>query len=244
MRFVIASFGWFFMDMGMNETIEIGIPPIAVVLKKSARARRFSLRISSVDGVVSLTMPLRAAKRDAFAFAQSQENWLRSHLDRQPKRVLLTFGAVVPVDGIALTVVQGIGRKIIVTGTDIAVPGSQDQVASKVRGYLKALARDRMAVASARYAAMVGRSVSRITLRDTRSRWGSCTSDGNLMYSWRLVMAPRVVQDYVAAHEVCHLIEMNHSEAFWAQVRAIYPDFDTQRRWLRDHGATLHRYQI
>ncbi|MDG1999702.1 MAG: M48 family metallopeptidase, partial [Amylibacter sp.] len=94
------------------------------------------------------------------------------------------------------------------------------------------------------YAKMVGRSFSRITIRDTRSRWGSCTSDGNLMYSWRLIMAPPSVQAYVAAHEVCHLVEMNHSDAFWRQVAAIYPNYKKQREWLRHQGSHLHRYQF
>nr|WP_325249631.1 SprT family zinc-dependent metalloprotease [Amylibacter sp.] len=225
----------------MSETYEIGAPPIAVVLKKSARARRFSLRISNVDGVVSLTMPLRAAKRDALAFAQAQEGWLRQNLSRQPARVHPVFGGMILLDGAEVRLLQGQGRRVILDGAGLHVPGSQDQLAGKLRAYFKTLARDRLAESSERYARLVGRQVSRITLRDTRSRWGSCTSDGNLMYSWRLVMAPRAVQDYVAAHEVCHLVEMNHSAAYWAQVAAIYPDYQAQRQWLRDNGSGLHR---
>lgn len=228
----------------MSETYQIGAPPIAVVLKKSARARRFSLRISNVDGVVSLTMPLRAAKRDALAFAQAQEGWLRQHLSRQPERVQPVFGGTILLDGAEVRLLQAQGRRVLLDDTGLHVPGSQDQLAGKLRAYFKTLARDRLADSSERYARQVGRKVSRITLRDTRSRWGSCTSDGNLMYSWRLVMAPPAVQDYVAAHEVCHLVEMNHSAAYWAQVAAIYPNYEAQRQWLRDNGPRLHRFVL
>ena len=106
---------------------------------------------------------------------------------------------------------------------------------------LKLRARDVLAEASDRYAVMVGQSYSRLSIRDTRSRWGSCSSEGVLMYSWRLIMAPPEVLDYVAAHEVAHLVEMNHSAAFWAMVERICPDYDVHRAWLRKNGDVLHR---
>ena len=101
-----------------------------------------------------------------------------------------------------------------------------------------------MCIRDSDYAARLGKGYTRLTLRDTRSRWGSCTSDGGLMFSWRLIMAPPSVLDYVAAHEVAHLAQMNHSPAFWAEVTRIYGDFDPPRQWLRTHGADLHRYQF
>lgn len=228
----------------MAETLKIGTPPITVTLKKSARARRFSLRISNVDGAVSLTMPKRAALRDAVAFAQGHDGWLRKHLNKRPDQIVPRFGGSLLLDGIEAPITLGAGRQVRFDAGVLYVPGTDAQVPAKLRAYYKTLARDRLAEASERYAKLVGRSFSRITLRDTRSRWGSCTSDGNLMYSWRLIMAPRAVQDYVAAHEVCHLLEMNHSDAYWRHVAAIYPDYKRQRSWLRKHGAQLHRYQF
>jgi hypothetical protein len=110
---------------------------------------------------------------------------------------------------------------------------------ARIAAFLKVRARDRLAAASDHYAAQIGRKVVQISLRDTRSRWGSCTPDGALMYNWRLIMAPPAVLDYVAAHEVAHLIEMNHSPAFWAVVARIYPNWQVQRDWLKRNGAVL-----
>ena len=114
--------------------------------------------------------------------------------------------------------------------------------AARTAAFLKTLARDRLAAASDHYASQLGRKVTRITLRDTRSRWGSCAHDGALMYSWRLIMAPPHVLDYLAAHEVAHLVHMNHSDEFWALTHKLSKDTDSAEAWLKAHGASLHRY--
>ncbi len=110
--------------------------------------------------------------------------------------------------------------------------------------FLKLRARDRLAAACDGFAASLGTHYRAIALRDTRSRWGSCTSEGNLMYSWRLVMAPPDVLDYVAAHEVAHRLEMNHSDRFWAHVERVCPDHKSHRRWLREEGTKLHAWRF
>ena len=141
-------------------------------------------------------------------------------------------------------ITAGRGRRVRLVEDRLEVPGDPEAMASRVRGWLRARARDRLVEASDRYSTALGRPYSRITLRDTRSRWGSCTVDGGLMYSWRLILAPPAVLDYVAAHEVAHLRHMDHSAAFWDTVTDLYGDWTPQRRWLREHGAALHRYQV
>ena len=116
--------------------------------------------------------------------------------------------------------------------------------ARRLQRYLRELARDRLAAASDLYAARLGCGYTSLTLRDTRSRWGSCSSTGGLMYSWRLILAPPEILNYVAAHEVAHLQEMNHSRAFWAAVEKIHGDYRAQRRWLQSEGNALHRYRF
>lgn len=228
----------------MAEQIEIGDPPIPVRIKRSARARRYSLRISTKDGAISLTMPRYAALREAANFAREQEGWMRKHLAKQLKPLPLVFGGSVLFDGEYRRIEPGTGRVVRFADGVLYVPGKADRLAGKLRAYFKTMARERMVNASVHYADMLERPIGRVTLRDTRSRWGSCTSDGNLMYSWRLIMAPRQVQAYVAAHEVCHLIEMNHSDAYWALVAGIFPDYKAKRGWLRLNGSILHRYQF
>ncbi len=115
---------------------------------------------------------------------------------------------------------------------------------ARLAAFLKHHARLALADASAHHAANLGRKHGRITLRDTRSRWGSCNARGDLMYSWRLIMAPPEVLDYVAAHETAHLVEMNHSDAFWAQVAKTCPDFGPPRLWLKRNAQSLHRYRF
>ncbi len=221
-----------------------GDPPIAVTLRRSAQARRLSLRLSQIDGKVTLTMPRRVPEREAIGFLHDKESWLRGHLAARGEDVRIAPGAVIPVEGAEMVIAQGNGRSVRIQGDTIKVPGTPDRIAPRLQGWLRTLARERLAEASDRHAAALGRPYARLTLRDTRSRWGSCTHDGGLMYSWRLVMAPPHVLDYVAAHEVAHLAEMNHSPAFWAVVERLYGDWRPARNWLRDEGGGLHRYRF
>jgi len=228
----------------VSDTVLPGNPPIPLILRRSAQAKRLSLRISQLDGRVTLTMPKRLAEREALAFARSKEEWIRGHLDRRGDDIDVGLGSELPLGGQMLRVVAGTGRSVQIGHSEIAVPGAADRVGKRLGAYLKEVARDRLAGACDDYAARLGRLYTRITMRDTRSRWGSCTSDGGLMFSWRLIMAPPQVLDYVAAHEVAHLAEMNHSAAFWAGVERIYGSYKEPRGWLRQHGNALHRYRF
>lgn len=221
-----------------------GSPPVEIVLKRSARARRFSLRVSRLDGRVTLSLPARAREAEAMAFARAQEGWLRETLAGMPTREGVGIGSVIPVEGRLLRLAPGTGRGVRMEGEALLIPGDPAQAGVRAGAFLKALARDRLVAASDRHAAVIGRRVARVTLRDTRSRWGSCAADGALMYSWRLVMAPPAVLDYVAAHEVAHLVEMNHSDRFWAVVERLYPGWQVQRKWLHAEGQALHGFRF
>jgi predicted metal-dependent hydrolase len=227
------------LDMGRH-TLH-GNPPIDVTLRKSAQARRLSLRVSRLDGRVTLTMPLGLPDREGLAFLRDKEDWLRGHLGRIGAAEPVRIGSLVPVQGRALPVVAGSRLRFL--DDRIEVPPNR-AAAGPVRARLRAMARDALATASDRHAATLGVSYDRLSIRDTRSRWGSCSSKSVLMYSWRLIMAPPAVLDYVAAHEVAHLREMNHAPAFWAVVARLCPDYATHRHWLRDHGESLHRLRF
>lgn len=228
----------------MGQHLLPGNPPVELTLRRSARARRISLRVSGLDGAVTLTLPRGVSEGEGLNFARSKADWLRAQLSDQPDVVTVTRGTTLPVEGQMLRIMSGTGKRVVPDGDALLVPGPETATGSRLQAFLKTLARDRLATASDRYAAALGRSYSRLTLRDTRSRWGSCTAAGGLMYSWRLIMAPPEVLDYVAAHEVAHLQEMNHSPAFWSLVEQLMPDYRDPRQWLSKEGGALHRYRF
>lgn len=222
-----------------------GTPDVSVLLRPSSRARRLSLRVSKLDGRVTLTVPQGASRREAVRFAQERADWIRKHLADTKPELRPEIGDEIPFLGTPHRLVQSSGRAAKIGDAEILLPtGDPNKTALRLQALLKHEARNRLVAASDHYAGLVGRRFGRVTIRDTRSRWGSCSSEGNLMYSWRLVMAPIEVLDYVAAHEVAHLVHMDHSAAFWDQVGAICPDYKTPRKWLRDNGSTLHRFRF
>ncbi len=219
-----------------------GAPEVSVSLRRSARARRVSLRVSSLDGRVTLTLPSGTPERVGRAFAEEKARWLREAVGKVSAPVPVAIGATLPVAGASRIVIPGAGRSARLTETSIAAPQGREGPA--IEALLKRLARDHLAAAVDRHAAALGRTPGRLTLRDPRSRWGSCSSEGNLMFSWRLILAPPDVLDYVAAHEVAHLQHMDHLPAFWDAVARLYGDHKPQRDWLKRDGATLHRYRF
>ncbi len=228
----------------MTELTLPGDPPVAVKLRRSARARRLSLRVSRLDGRVTLTLPRRVPEREALAFLRERAGWLRAHVAEARPRIVPAVGGTLPFEGRTLEIRPGTGRTAWAEDGALHVPGRPGQVPARLRAFLIGAARARLAAASDLHAAALGRGYAGITLRDTRSRWGSCSARGGLMYSWRLVMAPPEVLDYVAAHEVAHLAEMNHSPAFWAVVRQLCPGYEAPRAWLRAEGPALHRFDF
>lgn len=224
----------------MAELIRIpSAPDLEVQVKRSARARRMTLRVGRTDGVVTLTVPPGVSLSQAEGFLGQQADWVRRKVADAPGLRRVRVGGTLPLRGQEVPLVAGPGRSARLQGAAIAVP-DDDRAGARVKVLLRSLAQTHLAAAVDRYGEALGRQPSAITLRDTRSRWGSCSSQGKLMFSWRLVMAPAAVLDYVVAHEVAHLKHMDHSPRFWAQVEALMPDYAPKRAWLRREGAALH----
>ena len=213
-----------------------------VHLRRSARARRMSLRVSAIDGRVTLTVPKHAPLRAARAFLAEQEDWIARAVAGVAVPVDVGVGCSVPVEGVPREVVAGDVRAARLEADRIIVGTTLPGV--RIEACLKALARVRLSAAVDDYAARIGAEAGRITLRDPRSRWGSCSSRGDLMFSWRLVMAPPDVLRYVAAHEVAHLRHIDHSAVFWRLTAQLFPDHTRARAWLREKGPSLHRYRF
>jgi predicted metal-dependent hydrolase len=223
----------------------------SVRLRRHRRARRYTLRIHPSDREAILTMPPRGTLADAKDFAQRHGGWIAARLGRLPKAAPFHSGAVVPLRGVAHRIVHRTGeRGTVWTETRdsgeriLCVAGELDYLERRVHDFLKREARRDLQKAAQRYADTLGVKVKRLSIRDQSSRWGSCTSSGSLSFSWRLILAPPFVLDYLAAHEVAHLVEMNHSPRFWKVVARICNHVERAKRWLDAEGNDLHRYGI
>ena len=229
--------------MTLPAVLQVGHSGIEVRLKRNLRAKRLVLRVSNVTGEATLTVPRGVARREAEGFITSQQDWLSNQIARLGPLWSISLGSEVPIEGRMVRLELGKGR-IRREGDVLFLGGRPDTMAGRLKAYLKNLARDQLVHESEKYAGRISRPFGKITLRDTRSRWGSCTTNGDLMYSWRLIMAPPEILSYVAAHEVAHLVEMNHSNRFWNLVSELMPEYAVHRDWLRTHGAELHKYQF
>ncbi len=220
-------------------------------LKRVATARRYTLRVRMARGDVVLTMPLRGSSQAARDFALRHAEWVARRVGQLQKPVAFAPGAVIPFRGMPhrLVVSPGLRRRAWIApgeadGTEprLCVSGPASAFADSVSRFLREEARRALVEAAERYATRVDRRVAAVTLRDTKSRWGSCTARGRLNFSWRLILAPPGVLDYLAAHEVAHLVHMNHSDHFWRLTRELAPQIEEAEAWLRKNGAKLHHY--
>jgi predicted metal-dependent hydrolase len=223
----------------------------AIRLRRHRRARRYTLRIHPTDREAILTMPPRGTLAEAKEFAQLHGGWIAARLGRLPKAAPFQTGTVVPLRGVAHRIVHRAGERGTVwtevrdSGEKIlCVAGGVNYIDRRVHDYLKREARKDLQKSAQAYAQALGVRVKRLSIRDQSSRWGSCTSAGSLSFSWRLVLAPPFVLDYLAAHEVAHLVEMNHSARFWRVVARVCPSIERAKRWLDTYGNDLHRYGI
>jgi hypothetical protein len=220
-----------------------------VRLRRHPRARRYTLRIHSTTHEVVLSMPPRGSVKQATEFAQKHGAWIAARLQRLPKAAPLGHGTVLPLRGVDHRIEHRHGARGTVwteigeTGERLlCVAGAEPHVPRRVRDYLKREAKADLEIASKRATAALGVTLKRVAIRDQSSRWGSCSTTGVLSYSWRLILAPPYVLDYLAAHEAAHLVEMNHSRAFWRQVERVCPEMGRAKAWLDAHGTELHRY--
>lgn len=227
---------------GLPETVEFHDPDITVRLRPNSRARRFTLRMVE-HGQAVLTLPFGVEPSDALAFLERNRGWLARAQARCPAHIAVAHGVAVPVDGVPRRVEEGRGARIALTGDQLSLPAGASP-GPAVAAWLKRRARARLTPMAEEFADTLGRDLSGISLRDTRSRWGSCTSSGRLNFSWRLAMAPEAVQRYLAAHEAAHLAEMNHSPRFWAVLERLLPDYAEPQAWLKREGRALHRYRF
>ncbi len=224
----------------------------AVRVRAYKKSRNYRLSISA-GGEAVLSVPESGSLKDATTFLNRQRGWLEKKLQARPKPTPFIDGANFPLQG-KIHQIKATGKMRALVeichnfeGRELEiplllVPGGEQHMARRLRDWLKKRALEELMTASNFHAQRLGVSPANISIRSQSSRWGSCSSAGKLNYNWRLIMAPGFVLDYVAAHEVAHLCEMNHSTAFWNKVKQTLPDMENGRDWLKKNGNQLMAY--
>ncbi len=218
---------------------------VQVHVRENARAKRLSLKFHPMDGQIYLSKPIRAGQQDISKFLNQSREWIRKTINDQGASISFNAGNSIPILGELHLITYSYAEKpsvkwskgsLHISGFDpIIVPGL---VKDWLRTYIYHYIND----TSHKFAKEIGKEIGNITIKDTKSRWGSCNRSGDLAYSWRLVLAPEAVAEYVCAHEVAHLIEMNHSVDFWKIVNRLCPNYVNLRKWLKLNGKTLFKY--
>ena len=218
-------------------------PDLEIFLRQNSNSRRITLRISALDGKITITGPNYIGFKEFKEFAESKKSWLKSKRKCFEPTIFVSEGTKIPIVGIDTKVSISDVREPKKVGSILFV-SEKKPVSTQVKKYLKEICRIHLDYMCKEFAERLGSKFHKITLRDTRSRWGSCSNDANLMFSWRLIMAPENILAYVAAHEVAHLKHMDHSKDFWETVEYLFGPYKKERAWLKQNGPSLHRYKF
>lgn len=216
-------------------------------LRMSKRAKKIALRLDNKGHEIHLVVPERASMHKAYHFAKTHEGWIKEKLDSLPAPLPFIDGAVIPLFGedITLDIYSDTTLKtssIDLNNKTLSIKTNKDDPSSRITRFLKEQARSKLSDLACKKAAQIKKPVKAIHVRDTKSRWGSCSPDGTLSFSWRIIFAPYEAFDYLVAHEVAHLIHKNHGPQFWALCEDLCLDYKTGKNWIRSHGHTLMRY--
>jgi predicted metal-dependent hydrolase len=217
---------------------------VPILTRRDRRARRMTLRIDAANDRAVLVLPTWVPIAEGLRFVRAKARWMKEKLDSLPPRERFEDGACLTVFGAPITICyrSDLGAVVVRDGPRLYVGGAKDRVAARLVTWLKSEARSRLAERAQNMAERLGKSVKRVSVRDSRTRWGSCAANGNLSFSWRLALAPNDVSTYVVAHEVAHLVAMNHGPKFWRTVESLLPDHADAKTWLSENGVRLLRH--
>jgi predicted metal-dependent hydrolase len=231
-----------------RELLKIDGKSVEVILRADPRARRFIVKVDPATGQVVVVSPTSRSLERALDFARGEKDWIAGRLANVPPPVRLAAGSEILFRGVQHHIRAGNGGRAPVwidreaARPTLRVEGQPEHTSRRLVDWLKREARRRIDERVAEYAFALCVKPKRITIRDTSSRWGSCSSTRTLSFSWRLILAPPSVLEYVVAHEVAHLRELNHSPRFWRLVETLVPDAEGSQNWLSENGTLLHRY--
>jgi hypothetical protein len=217
---------------------------VPILTRRDRRARRMTLRIDAANDRAVLVLPTWVPMSEGLRFVRAKARWMKEKLDSLPPRERLEDGASLTLFGVPLTIQHrpDLGAVVVRDGPWLYVGGAEERLPLRVTAWLKVEARARLAERANEMANRIGKIVRRVSVRDSRTRWGSCAADGSLSFSWRLALAPDDVSTYVVAHEVAHLMAMNHGPKFWRTVEILLPDHAGAKSWLSENGVRLLRH--
>jgi hypothetical protein len=219
---------------------------LALTIRENARAKRMTLRIEPGGKALKLSVPAGISDQEIDRFMHRHHSWLTVKLTGLPKPTNVEEGGEIPIRDVRHRIertgkMRGVSETKQICGEPVLlIGGAPEHLGRRVVDYLKKQAKADLERAVAHHTAVLGLQATALQVKDTKSRWGSCSADGRLSFSWRIVMAPDYVLDYLAAHEVAHLKEMNHGPRFWTQCRALCPRTDEAKSWLKKNGSALH----
>lgn len=229
---------------GKTFEIEKLFPDLPLKVTEPTRCRRLSLRIDGKERSVVLSLPPRCSVKRAAKFVSDNRAWIEAHLLSIPVMKKFAADDVISLFGQSLKIKHCPEQKcgVIVENGLIKVSGSVEFLPRRVRDFIKKESLQKLTEMSQEKAQKIGCSVKKVTIKDTKSRWGSCSTLGNINYNWRIALAPEEAIDYLTAHEVSHLKHPDHSPAFWKCVKSLSPYAESGRRWLKQNGNLLYTY--
>ncbi|MBO9122062.1 MULTISPECIES: M48 family metallopeptidase [unclassified Rhizobium] len=229
-----------------TRTLDVAGRLMPLTIKQHERATRITLRIEPGGRALKMTIPSGLARRDVDAFLDRHQGWLMTKLAKFSTDTGLHDGGTILFRGVSHRIqhtgsLRGLTEVTVVDGKPVLrVSGMPEHLGRRIATFLKKEARADLERLAKFHAHSIRAPIKSISMKDTRSRWGSCSAEGNLSFSWRIIMAPPAVVDYLAAHEVAHLKEMNHGPHFWALCKKLCPGMEDAKSWLKRHGSLLH----
>lgn len=230
-------------------THEVAGRTLPLKIAENPRARRLTLRIKPGNKGLSVTTPVGISMLEVERFLYRNKGWLEERLEKVPERPQVRPGIKIPIRGVNHEIVHEPGRGVTETvraedGAQLIVRGDRIHLPRRVADFLKKEAKAEIGALVDKHTETIGRKAKSIRFKDTVSRWGSCSSEGNLSFSWRIMMAPKPVIDYLVAHEVAHLVHMNHGKDFWSLCEELCPDTDRCKAWLKKNGSALQTIEF
>jgi len=218
-----------------------------VTVKRSKRAKRVALRLDPIERVINLVVPERMSLDKAYFFAAEHEDWVRDTLGKLAPATPFTHGTTLPIfgDHITLNIQRdaSLKRTTLKLENDVLnIKTYLDDPTNRITAYLKKVAQSGLADMASEKAESIDKIIKSVSVRDTKSRWGSCSGDRTISFSWRLIFAPYEAIDYVVAHEVAHLVHMDHSKSFWSLCRKLSLNYVDGKYWMQNHGNDLMGY--